>query len=201
MASAHQMGVHPPQLQQQQPTMRLRDSSAPITPAARSSRKRKTPPSVNADAAQQNQPPQHVLPPPHALVHPSHMQGPPPLPPGYAYAPADYTPGGLPPPHPSQLRPPPGPEQQPENQSAPTSSATGRALSNSKRAEQNRKAQRAFRERRDQYVSIRLSPRDSASHDVSADMSKRWNPDRSCLTLRWLQLMKRIDVGRSVETS
>lgn len=70
------------------------------------------------------------------IVHP--MPGGPPLPHGYHYA--DFTPGGMPPPN-SQ----PSPDQQ-DGQN----SIAGRALSNSKRAEQNRKAQRAFRERRDQ---------------------------------------------------
>ena len=111
--------------------MRLRDDPPPIT---RTSRKRKSP----ATDVQQPQTIQHVLPPPHALMHP--LSGP--LPPGYPYGPpADYTPGGMPPnpPHQNSQSPPPG-------------SASGRALSSSKRAEQNRKAQRAFRERRDQFV-------------------------------------------------
>jgi hypothetical protein len=74
-----------------------------------------------------------------------------PLPPGYPYAPTDYTPGGIPQnPHPGMsLQPPQQPQQPSPSQQSSTST---RALSNSKRAEQNRKAQRAFRERRDQYV-------------------------------------------------
>src|ERR1700722_3621941 len=132
---------------QQQPTIRLRDNPPPITPSTRPSRKRKSPPNNNQDSSQSTQ---HVLPPPHSLVHP--MQGPPPLPPGYAYAPTDYTPGGIPHPHSAQLQHPSASESQQDLQSS-SSPATGRALSNSKRAEQNRKAQRAFRERRDQSVS------------------------------------------------
>lgn len=71
------------------------------------------------------------------------------IPPGYPYAPSDYTPGGMPqPPHPGvQIPHPPPGQQPPQSQQAAT-----RTLSNSKRAEQNRKAQRAFRERRDQLV-------------------------------------------------
>jgi hypothetical protein len=124
-----------------QPSMRLRDDPPPITPASRSSRKRKSP-SNNADPPSATI--QHVLPPPHALMHPI---------PGYSYPPADYTPGGLPPGQP-QPPPPSGPLQPPH------SPGSGRTLSQSKRAEQNRKAQRAFRERRDQCVMsiIRETP-------------------------------------------
>lgn len=103
---------------------------------ARTSRKRKTPPASSEPTLPSLQPP----PPPHLhhmLMHP--------LPPGYAYAPppGDYSPGGIPP---AIASPTPQPTD------ATANSAAGRALSNSKRAEQNRKAQRAFRERRDQYV-------------------------------------------------
>lgn len=122
-------------------TMRLRDDQPVINHPARTTRKRKSPAAVAA-APNPDQPLHHVLPPPHTLMHLS-----PPLPPGFPYAaPADYTPGGLPPgglPLPQQS----DPHQQPHT------SASGRTLSNSKRAEQNRKAQRAFRERRDQSVS------------------------------------------------
>ncbi|KAJ7925234.1 hypothetical protein B0H13DRAFT_2314736 [Mycena leptocephala] len=54
------------------------------------------------------------------------------IPPGFQYN-TDFSPAALPVP-------------------PPNNSQTGRALSSSKRAEQNRKAQRAFRERRDQHV-------------------------------------------------
>ncbi|KAL9711801.1 hypothetical protein Ac2012v2_004873 [Leucoagaricus gongylophorus] len=121
-------------------TMRLRDDQPVINQPARTTRKRKSPAAV-AVAPNPDQPLHHVLPPPHTLMHLS-----PPLPPGFPYAaPADYTPGGLPPgglPLPQQS----DPHQQPQT------SASGRTLSNSKRAEQNRKAQRAFRERRDQHI-------------------------------------------------
>jgi hypothetical protein len=89
----------------------------------------------------------HHLPPPHAMIHP--MQAAPgPLPPHYQYA--DYTPGGLPQ---NPTQPPTDQAQQPP----PSNSSSGRTLSSSKRAEQNRKAQRAFRERRDQLVYLFFS--------------------------------------------
>ncbi|KAJ6586855.1 hypothetical protein DFH09DRAFT_236231 [Mycena vulgaris] len=69
------------------------------------------------------------------------------LPPGYQYS-TDFSPGGLPAPNPSATQDDP----QHQSQSPPPNSQAGRALSSSKRAEQNRKAQRAFRERRDQHV-------------------------------------------------
>jgi hypothetical protein len=127
-------------------SMRLREEPPPITPASRNPRKRKSPSSNNADPLPPPPPPtsqpiQHVLPPPHALIHP--IPGPIP---GYSYPPADYTPGGL-----SPAQPPP-PTSSSASQQTPASQASnpGRTLSQSKRAEQNRKAQRAFRERRDQ---------------------------------------------------
>ena len=132
-------------------TMRLRDDPPIIT--QRTSKKRKSPPNNSAEQSQQQpsqtqeqpQQIQHVLPPPHALMHP--LPGS--IPPGFQYAPADYTPGGLPPNH---AHPHPGIPLQQQSQSPPPSSSN-RALSSTKRAEQNRKAQRAFRERRDQSVS------------------------------------------------
>ena len=161
------------QQQQQQPSdalatpvMRLRDDPQPSTPttpaqpttSTRPSRKRKTPPSAASGPpppaqpqAQQHPPPPppgihlgQMLPPPHALMPPG--MGHPPM---YQYAPPEY----------AQPPPPPGEGgQQPLNgqssdplQDSPKSG--GRQLSQSKRAEQNRKAQRAFRERRDQYVA------------------------------------------------
>ncbi|KAF7976846.1 hypothetical protein HWV62_5550 [Athelia sp. TMB] len=130
-----------------------------ISQPAPARKKRKTPPSSDQQPQQpppppqptpqqlQQQPPivQHILPPPHTMVYGAHQHVPHPhaqhhaqLPPGYpAY---DYSPGGLPPMpmhHEHQSASPPG---------------GGRTLSSSKRAEQNRKAQRAFRERRDQHV-------------------------------------------------
>ncbi|PBK73831.1 hypothetical protein ARMSODRAFT_651319 [Armillaria solidipes] len=94
------------------------------------------------------------------------------LPPGamppYQYA--DYSPGGMPP-------PPPNPQA---DQSGSASSGQ-RALSSSKRAEQNRKAQRAFRERRDQHVKAlesRSQLLDAAL--ASADeANRRWEECRA----------------------
>ncbi|KAG6899977.1 hypothetical protein C0993_004745 [Termitomyces sp. T159_Od127] len=95
----------------------------------------------------------HVLPP---MIHP-HA-----LPPGYPYP--DFAPAPLPP-HPD----------------APQPSQPARALSNSKRAEQNRKAQRAFRERRDQHVKAlesRSQLLDAAL--ASADeANRRWEECRA----------------------
>jgi hypothetical protein len=148
--------------------MRLRQDPPSVTQSQTRSRKRKTPPS--ADAIQSIPPPpppasmQHTLPPAHTLVPPPHLPGHV-IPPSYQYPPGDYPPAGLPPPH--SLAPPSAEsvqEQRPQSQAsngAPTSTAAGttRTLSQSKRAEQNRKAQRAFRERRDQCVLSRcLSP-------------------------------------------
>jgi hypothetical protein len=134
----------PNMLQQQQPaqTMRLRDDPPPITPAPRNSRKRKTPPTANSDQPQQSQQPatvSHALPPPHTMVlPPAHMQSH--SLPQYQY---DYSPGGMPAQTQAQMA-------DHEQSQSPPNTAAGRALSSSKRAEQNRKAQRAFRERRDQ---------------------------------------------------
>ncbi|KAG6820983.1 hypothetical protein H0H93_008612 [Arthromyces matolae] len=124
-------------------------------------RKRKSPPITN----EIHHP--HVLPP---MIHP--------LPPGYPYP--DFTPGGLPPPP-----PPPQQQQPPQDQPSPTSAAAAaanpRPLSNSKRAEQNRKAQRAFRERRDQHVKTlesRSQLLDAAL--ASADeANRRWEECRA----------------------
>jgi len=153
--------------------MRLREEASAINPVPRNARKRKSPPSVNPTEQhppqqQQQLPPQpmlHHLPPPHAMIHP--MQGGP-LPPHYPYA--DYSPGGLPP-------TPPQPSQDPSQQSS-SSTAAGRALSSSKRAEQNRKAQRAFRERRDQSVGHKISFHLLISSLLS-DMSKHSSRDPS----------------------
>ncbi|KAF8622336.1 hypothetical protein AX15_007071 [Amanita polypyramis BW_CC] len=155
--------------------MRLREEPPPITPAPRNSRKRKSP-SNNVDLPQPlpaaPQPLQHVLPPPHTLMHPI----PGPLT-GYSYPPADYTPGGLPPGQPSQPAPPSITQHSPSVQNT----NSGRTLSQSKRAEQNRKAQRAFRERRDQHVKAlesRSQLLDAAL--ASADeANRRWEECRA----------------------
>ncbi|KAF8135441.1 hypothetical protein EV363DRAFT_1320709 [Boletus edulis] len=137
--------------------MRLRDDPQPATPnpsssqqqpttTTRQSRKRKTPPTPAPAPPPLNQHPQHpppgihlgqMLPPPHALIPPG--MGHPPM---YQYAPPEY----------AQPPPPPGEpsEQHLNGQDLDPSDE----LSQSKRAEQNRKAQRAFRERRDQYVQV-----------------------------------------------
>lgn len=134
--------------------MQLRQEVPPAP--VRGSRKRKSPPSAVPDG------PQGPPPPPQQqqqqqLVHqqhlmqshvPQHMAQYPYPPPG-----ADYSTGGLPPPHMQHPLDPHDPNgQDPDD---PNRSANSRQLSTSKRAEQNRKAQRAFRERRDQLVPIR----------------------------------------------
>ena len=153
--------------------MRLRDDPQPPTPnpsssqppqhqqpstTTRQSRKRKSPPS-SAPPPQPPPPQQHapppgihlgqMLPPPHALMPPG--MGHPPM---YQYAPPEYAqPPPLPPQgDPSQLN---GENLDPSDESPKSG---GRQLSQSKRAEQNRKAQRAFRERRDQCVPFPTHP-------------------------------------------
>ena len=126
-------------------TLRLRDEPPAINaaPTTTRSRKRKSPTSSSPLDQQQQppsqQPPQHMLPPPHALQMA-------PLPPGF-YQPADYSTGNA---MPSQQQPIDGQGQGQPQEGNSTPSGSARTLSNSKRAEQNRKAQRAFRERRDQ---------------------------------------------------
>lgn len=226
---------YPPQQQQQPsdalttPVMRLRDDPQPPTPnppsskptqqpttSTRQSRKRKTPPSSAPGPPPppqpQPQPPhQHppppppppgihlgqMLPPPHALMPPG--MGHPPM---YQYAPPEY----------AQPPPPPGEaSQQPLNGdgtdlSEDPSKSGGRQLSQTKRAEQNRKAQRAFRERRDQYVAVLHSPPCALrqfilTHLFILDVSRRsslalnfWMP-RSHLPTR------RIGAGKNAELS
>jgi hypothetical protein len=145
-------------------TMRLRQDQPSVTQSQTRSRKRKSPPS--ADALQPVPPPpppattmQHTLPPAHTLVPPPHLPGHVMPPPGYQYPSGEFSSAGLPPPH--SLGHPPSAEgvqdQRPQSQASngaanTASSGATRTLSQSKRAEQNRKAQRAFRERRDQCV-------------------------------------------------
>jgi len=87
----------------------------------------------------------------------------------------------LPPPHPLAPPPPPTEEQRSPSNGTGTSSGTARTLSQSKRAEQNRKAQRAFRERRDQHVKAlesRSQLLDAAL--ASADeANRRWEECRA----------------------
>lgn len=132
---------------QQQPT-----PPPATTTATRKTRKRKAPPTTATAPPQQ----QHLpLPPPPGMhlgqiLLPPHALVPPGMPPHiYQYAPPEYTQPPPPPPH-SQ-----GDQQQAINsdhsgESSPKTGPGGRQLCQSKRAEQNRKAQRAFRERRDQ---------------------------------------------------
>lgn len=96
------------------------------------SRKRKTPPT-------------NPEPNPNPIHHMIATMPPGAIPQGYQYAPNDFSPAGLPPSGPQDDSQQPG--------QSPPPGQSGRALSSSKRAEQNRKAQRAFRERRDQSVS------------------------------------------------
>ncbi|KAG9001461.1 hypothetical protein FRB90_011602 [Tulasnella sp. 427] len=134
-------------------------------------------------------PPHHQLPP---LGHPQHPQGqhlhpsfhfhPHQVPPGYVpVMPVPMGGGGVggpppPPPHPEPL----------EGNSPPTASG-GRPLNTSKRAEQNRKAQRAFRERRDAHVKAlesRSQLLDAALASVE-EANRRWEESRQlCETLR-----------------
>ncbi|KAJ6499367.1 hypothetical protein C8R45DRAFT_982199 [Mycena sanguinolenta] len=110
----------------------------PPQPAPRVSRKRKSPP-TNPDP--NPSPMQHMI---HAIG--SIPPGAIPL--GYQQYTSEYNPPGLPP----QNAPGSPEDPQQQTQSASANPSSGRALSSSKRAEQNRKAQRAFRERRDQHV-------------------------------------------------
>jgi hypothetical protein len=152
-------------------TLRLRDDPQPLTPTPARSRKRKTPPAnPTADQQQQGPPPQqHMLPPPHTLVHMST------LPPFYQAS--DYSTGGISPTQPGSL-----PVADMQGAQSPGDSSNSRSLSSSKRAEQNRKAQRAFRERRDQFVrhATLITSFAYQSHCYS-DTSKRSSRDRSCL--------------------
>lgn len=95
------------------------------------------------------------------------------LPQGYQY---DYSPGGMPVQASGQ-----GQMGDHEQSQSPPNTSGGRALSSSKRAEQNRKAQRAFRERRDQHVKAlesRSQLLDAAL--ASADeANRRWEECRA----------------------
>ncbi|CAL1706589.1 unnamed protein product [Somion occarium] len=185
--------THPPPPPAPQPpgtfqTLRLRDEPPPVTqPSSRTSRKRKSPPNVNPDPQQlqpqpppgMHQPPPGMLPP--GMVHPPppHMGGPPLPHHAFSYIPTDYSPGGMPPPQ--QMPPGPPPGQQADGQPSQAGGGGSRALSQSKRAEQNRKAQRAFRERRDQHVKAlesRSQLLDAAL--ASADeANRRWEECRA----------------------
>ncbi|KAF9263427.1 hypothetical protein L218DRAFT_1077397 [Marasmius fiardii PR-910] len=189
---------------QQQPNqaLRLRDDPPPINapqPTVTSrSRKRKTPPdpSITQDNSATSQPGPQQISPQHVLnSHAPQLMHHHPYPP-FPGPPPDFNPNhspGMPPPVVSQPGPPPAAgdpqaqqQQQQQQQQAQQSSpggtqSAGRALSNSKRAEQNRKAQRAFRERRDQHVKAlesRSQLLDAAL--ASADeANRRWEECRA----------------------
>lgn len=128
-----------------------RPSSGAAPATTRNSRKRKgSPHSANTPPQPSSQPPpppslpaamHTILSSPHAIMH----HGIPTHPPIYQYAPPEFS------------QPPPQGEQSHQAIDGPLdqigqlkTGPGGRQLSQSKRAEQNRKAQRAFRERRDQ---------------------------------------------------
>jgi len=111
----------------------------------------------------------------------------------FPFGPVDYSSGGLPPnipnipvpgavtvPSPSDVQQTDQAPKSPSEQDGDTPKA-GRALAQSKRAEQNRKAQRAFRERRDAHVKAlesRSQLLDSAL--ASADeANRRWEECRA----------------------
>ena len=130
-------------------TLRLKDPPPTVTTTAttgRTSKKRK--------AADTTTLVDHQL--AHPMIHPHlhHISQ-------FPFGPVDYSPGGLPPaipnipvpgavtvPSPSNVHQPDQTPKSPSEEDGETPK-TGRALAQSKRAEQNRKAQRAFRERRD----------------------------------------------------
>jgi len=155
-----QNGTAQPQLLQQQPnqTMRLREDPPPINPpsqpaTASRSRKRKSPAdqSISQDnpATTQPPPPGQQITPQLLSTHPGLLQH-------YPFPPPEFNPNHSPGMSPTGPLPgPPATDQQSQQQAqsqqqGQAGAAANRALSNSKRAEQNRKAQRAFRERRDQ---------------------------------------------------
>ncbi|KAF9644614.1 hypothetical protein BDM02DRAFT_891257 [Thelephora ganbajun] len=124
----------------------------------------------------------------HPMIHPHlhHISQ-------FPFGPVDYSPGGLPPtipnipvpgavtvPSPSNIQQPDQIPKSPSEENGETPKA-GRALAQSKRAEQNRKAQRAFRERRDAHVKAlesRSQLLDSAL--ASADeANRRWEECRA----------------------
>ncbi|KAF7376089.1 hypothetical protein MSAN_00023700 [Mycena sanguinolenta] len=128
-----QSNAHAPQMQAQDIHPEIHPQPAP-----RTSRKRKSPPT-------------NPEPNPNPMQHMIHAIGA--IPPGaipqpYQQYTAEFNTPGLPP----QNSPVAPEDPQQQTQTAPGNPASGRALSSSKRAEQNRKAQRAFRERRDQHV-------------------------------------------------
>ncbi|KAK7057289.1 hypothetical protein R3P38DRAFT_2840445 [Favolaschia claudopus] len=135
----------------------------PQQPVQRQARKRKTPP-TNPDP--------NPSPVQHPMAHPIATIPPAAIPQQYSQFTTDFSPAGLP------AQPPPDPQQQQPSQSPPPSG--GRTLSSSKRAEQNRKAQRAFRERRDQHLK-NLESRSQlldAALSSADEANRRWEECR-----------------------
>lgn len=163
----------PPQITTQQRKKRKTNTDEqPATPQPPPAAQQPQQPAQQPQPQQQQQlppPPPHILPPPHALMQ--HLPSGP-IPPGYPYVPGDYTPGGMPQQAPplnqimqqalaaqhaahqqqAQQQQAAGKAPSPSAPESPPTTGAQRALSSTKRAEQNRKAQRAFRERRDQSV-------------------------------------------------
>ncbi|KAL1744668.1 hypothetical protein HDZ31DRAFT_38078 [Schizophyllum fasciatum] len=178
----------PPQpiIVHQQPPQSTAQQPAPAPPPTRG-RKRKSPPSKDQGQQPPPPPPGAVMSAPIPVPLPPHMIAhlPGPLPPGFVYAPSDFTPGGMPQPQNGASSPEDGSMQldvQVEGSGeGQQNRGQGRQLSTSKRAEQNRKAQRAFRERRDQHVKAlesRSQLLDAAL--ASADeANRRWEECRT----------------------
>lgn len=137
-------------------------------------------------------PPHHQLPP---LGHPQHPQGQH-MHPSFHFHPHQVPPGYVPVmPVPMGAPGVPGAPQNasqsdtPQDHHSPgsTGASGGRPLNTSKRAEQNRKAQRAFRERRDAHVKAlesRSQLLDAALASVE-EANRRWEESRQlCETLR-----------------
>lgn len=154
-------------------TLRLKDPPPTVTTTTtgRTSKKRKAadPPALV----------DHQLAPPMIHPHLHHMSQ-------FPFGPVDYSSGGLPPTIPNIPVPSPSDVQQDQIPKSPSDKdgdipKGGRALAQSKRAEQNRKAQRAFRERRDAHVKAlesRSQLLDSAL--ASADeANRRWEECRA----------------------
>ena len=107
-----------------------------------------------------------MLPPPSTSQHPLlPFESPPPPPHALQFTPADYTHGGMPLPQAMSSSPEsPSANSTPSRPDTPGIGPGGRPLIQSKRAKQNRKAQRAFRERRQQYVIPLISSACSCPH-------------------------------------
>ncbi|KAG8745891.1 hypothetical protein FRC12_014418 [Ceratobasidium sp. 428] len=166
---SHPQDAHPPQFRQvsdsdrsyplnarrehlyQSPSTSYADQSRYRQSMQPQERRSNSPYTHNAmmNVPQVQQPP---LQPPHPPMHDPNSRPPPNV--QYDFQP-DYAPPNPGPsdyPHPPMYRPDVGVVQPPPPPIAAQQSHTGRPLNSSKRAEQNRKAQRAFRERRDQHV-------------------------------------------------